>query len=420
MNRKEAFKIKLIKNRWLILTIVGLITFMDDLDASIVNVALPVINRSLSISMSVAELIVSIYLIVICIFLLPFGKLGDLIGKGKVFKIGMIIFTVGSLLSGISFNITFLLISRVIQALGAAMTMSTNNGIITETFPQQNRGQALGWIGTFVALGMIAGPGIGGILLEFLPWQSIFWINVPIGVILIVLGFVIIPEDNIKLGSHTFWPLIDFKIFKNWDFMVGLITAILVFMTNNFYMVLTPFYLENTKSLSASLSGMIMMILPLVQSIIAPLSGRLTDNNGAWKIAITGLWMIFIVQLGLVLLNSKSSIYYVGLMIGFLGLGNAIFQSPNNTMIMSSVDETQLGAAGSINALARNLGMVLGNVTSTWLLFLIMSHLAKKSITDYTGKYTNYFISGQHLIYILGGILLFIALLLSKFRTNKK
>lgn len=130
--------------------------------------------------------------------------------------------------------------------------------------------------------------------------------------------------------------------------------------------------------------------------------------------------MIFIVQLGLVLLNSKSSIYYVGLMIGFLGLGNAIFQSPNNTMIMSSVDETQLGAAGSINALARNLGMVLGNVTSTWLLFLIMSHLAKKSITDYTGKYTNYFISGQHLIYILGGILLFIALLLSKFRTNKK
>lgn len=396
-------------------------TFMDDLDASIVNVALPVINQELRTNMATAELIVSIYLVTICLLLLPFGKLGDMIGKVRVFEFGMFLFTCGSILSGLSRSINFLLVARLIQAVGAAMTMSTNNGIITETFPIELRGQALGWIGSFVALGMIAGPGIGGVLLAFLPWQSIFWINVPIGIVLMIVGWFILPSNvgiATKFNWRQFWPLVNLSIFKTIDFSVGLLTAMIIFITNNFYMVLTPFYLENTKLFSASITGLIMMLLPLVQSVIAPISGRLTDQHGPWKIAMVGLSIILLAQLGLTMLTVRSSVFEIGLVIGLLGLGNAVYQSPNNTMIMGAVQPNQLGAAGSINALARNLGMVIGNILATGLLFAIMSSLEHHSVTNYTGTGTQYFMIGQHWIYGFSIILVVGALLLSLKRSE--
>jgi len=133
---------KVQKNRWWILTAVGLFTFMATLDGSIVNIALPVMSKDLKIPMNQSEWIVSIYLIVICSLLLLFGKVGDAFGKVKVFKIGTVLFVFGSLLCGFNSGLTVLLIARAIQALGASMTMSNNNGIITEVFPIKERGRA--------------------------------------------------------------------------------------------------------------------------------------------------------------------------------------------------------------------------------------------------------------------------------------
>jgi Arabinose efflux permease len=126
------------KHRWWILAAVGLFTFMSTLDASIVNIALPVISKNLSIPMNQSEWVVSIYLIVICALLLLFGKLGDSLGKINVFRIGTLLFVFGSLLAGFNGNFYLLLSARVVQALGASMTMANNNGIITEIFPLVN------------------------------------------------------------------------------------------------------------------------------------------------------------------------------------------------------------------------------------------------------------------------------------------
>lgn len=164
------------KNRWWILVAVGLFTFMSTLDGSIVNIALPVMSRDLHIPMNQAEWVVSIYLIVVCALLLLFGKLGDAFGKIRIFRLGTFFFVLGSLLCGFNQSLTFLLLARSLQAFGASMTMSTNNGIITEIFPIQERGKALGFIGSFVSLGSIAGPGIGGLILAVLPWGYIFWL----------------------------------------------------------------------------------------------------------------------------------------------------------------------------------------------------------------------------------------------------
>lgn len=137
------------KNRWLILIAVGLFTFMSTLDGSIVNIALPVMSKDLKIPMNQAEWVVSIYLMVVCAFLLLFGKLGDAFGKIRVFRLGTFLFVLGSLLCGFNRSLIFLLVARGLQAFGASMTMSTNNGIITEIFPFSERGKALGFIGSF-------------------------------------------------------------------------------------------------------------------------------------------------------------------------------------------------------------------------------------------------------------------------------
>lgn len=285
---------------------------MSTLDSSIVNVALPVINRDLQINMGLSELVVSVYLVTMCDFLLLFGKLGDLFGKRKLFKWGLVIFTLGSFLCGISHTITFLLISRFIQAIGSSLAMSSNFGIITEVFPSNERGQALGWMGSFVAVGMIAGPSIGGLLLSKFDWDSIFLINVPIGIIVGIFTFKLLEKDHIGVqskfndyvGSILFIlgitgifgyiyagqqvgfdqgylililvlaiiflilfikrelkisnPLLDLHLFKNKYFSLGISSAIIVFITNSFYMVFTPFYLQNARDISAGITGLLM------------------------------------------------------------------------------------------------------------------------------------------------------------------
>src|SRR5699024_5029719 len=150
--------------------------------------------------------------------LLLFGKLGDAYGKIRVFKIGTILFTIGSLLCGLNSGLMFLLGARTLQAVGAAMTMSTNNGIITEVFPFNERGRALGTIGSFVALGSIAGPGVGGLILAHLHWGYIFLINVPVGIIAILLGMKVLPKD-ITLSKQ--------KIDKTGSFLFALVMVTL-------------------------------------------------------------------------------------------------------------------------------------------------------------------------------------------------
>lgn len=455
------------RHRWWILAAIGLFTIMATLDGSIVNIALPVISHDLEIPMNQAEWVVSLYLIVICALLLFFGKLGDLIGKIKIFRIGTLFFVAGSFLAGIKGNFSLLLVARAIQAFGASMTMATNNGIITEIFPFSERGKALGMIGSFVALGSIAGPGVGGLILAHLTWGYIFWINVPIGVLTIILGAFILPADlNQKSkqsldykGALTFavlmiglftaiflgqeigftsvlvivlfviaavslWlfikielvqtdPLISFAIFKNQQFSRSLLTGFLIFVTNFFFNVISPFYLENARGLSPRIAGYILMLFPLVQVVVAPLSGAISDRIGTKLLAIIGLCLILVSQLGYLLTNLQTPLWLFAANVGLVGLGNGIFQAPNNTTVMSSVSVKDLGIAGGINALARNLGMVIGISGATTVLFAAMSSHAGRQITTYPAKTPEIFIFGMHAVFLLAFVICLAGLLVA-------
>jgi len=458
--------------RWMILISVGIFTLMATLDGSIVNIALPVISKNLNIGMNMAEWVVSIYLVTICIFLLMFGKIADSIGKIKIFKIGSVMFIIGSVVCGLSSDLTTLLIGRVVQAIGASMAMATNNGIITQSFPLRERGYALGYIGSFVSIGAIAGPGIGGMILGHFHWSYIFWINIPIGLVALLLGYLNLPKQEstnpskfdtkgfiayfvtlllffsaIFIGQSvgfTKWyiiatfivaivslliflhlektvehPMIELRIFSNHNFTLGLVAGFLIFVTNFFFNVISPFYLENALGIAASTAGYILMAFPLVQVVIAPISGKLSAKVNPIVLTIVGLVVIEIAQLGYLAFNLETSIWFILIFIGLNGLGNGLFQAPNNTMIMSSVQPHDLGIAGGLNALSRNLGMIIGVSVSTTVLFLSMSQFYGKPVTTYIEGRPDIFIDGMRVTMTFAVIICLVAIVMSVVRLIK-
>lgn len=461
------------KNRWWILVAVSMFTFMSTLDGSIVNIALPTISKDMNVPMNQAEWIVSIYLMAVCAALLLFGKIGDSWGKIKIYRIGTLIFTIGSLLCGFNHSLTFLLFARVVQAVGASMTMATNTGIITEVFPMNERGRALGMIGAFVSLGSIAGPGLGGIILAKLPWAYIFWINVPVGIITMLISEKFLPKDitmsghpidkggfaafaatimtffgGVFLGQeHGFFhalpltlfalavvsfvaflmiekrvalPLITFEIFKNKVFTMSLVTALLIFSSNFFINVVVPFYLQNARGMSPSYAGLLMMVFPFLMVIGSPLSGYLTDRVGPEILVLVGLVMLSITQLMYMFMQVDTPLWYYILATALMGLGNSLFQSPNNTMVMSSVTHENLGVAGSMNSFARNLGMVVGISLATTILYKAMSSKMGERVTTYIEGKPEIFIYGMKITFLGSFALCIFALLLTLYRIKKQ
>lgn len=192
----NSFKKDENKKRMIVLFVVIAMTFMATLDSSIINVALPVLASKLNVSLSSIEWVIASYSIIICSTLLFFGRLGDIIDKSRVFQSGTILFTSASLLCGLSNSLTLLIVCRFIQGIGASAYMANNHGIITELFPKENRGKALGILVTAVAIGNMVGPSIGGFILSIFDWNFIFFINIPIGIIVIFLNTKFLPNSK--------------------------------------------------------------------------------------------------------------------------------------------------------------------------------------------------------------------------------
>ncbi|WP_396127990.1 MFS transporter [Clostridium sp.] len=461
------------RSRWSILIIVLMFTFMSALDGSIVNVALPKMATALNVTTSSIQLVATSYLIVIAGTVLIFGRLGDMLGKAKMFKFGLGLFTFGSLLCGITSSFPILILARVVQAIGAAGTMANNQGIITETFPQNERGKALGFLGTSVALGSLVGPGLGGLIVGAFSWEFIFLINVPIGIIALFYAIKLLPKghktvkgkldgvgailfmltivplfgaldeglnrgftDPIILSSFIVAiisfiafiyvekkrenPLLQLQIFSNKLFSLsifcGFVTFVAIFCNN----IILPFYLQDVMSYTPEHTGLILMVYPLLLTVAAPVSGALSDKIGSEILTFIGLILI---SLGLILmstLNVDSTLLIMIIFIGIMSIGMGLFQSPNNSLIMSTVPKDKLGIAGSVNALVRNLGMVCGIALATTLLYSMMSSKIGYRVTDYVTGRNDAFIYGMKIVYITAGIISLVGAALTFLRLNRK
>ena len=461
------------RSRWFILLIVVMSTFMSALDSSIVNVALPNMAKALKVTSSNVQLVAISYLIVIAGTILIFGRLGDMLGKTKIFKFGIGLFTFGSLLCGITSSFPILILARIIQAIGAAGTMANNQGIITEVFPANERGKALGLLGTSVALGSLVGPGLGGIIVGTASWEYIFLINVPIGLVALFYAFKLLPKGHKTvrgkmdgLGSILFMftivplfvalsqglsrgftdpiiligfivasisfvafifvemkrenPLIQLQMFKNKLFSLsifcGFITFVAIFCSN----ITLPFYLQDVMTYTPQHAGLILMIYPLILTVVAPISGHLSDKIGSEILTFIGLVLISIGLALMSTLNENSTLLSMVIFIGTMSIGMGAFQSPNNSLVMSTVAKDKLGIAGSINALIRNLGMVCGIALATTLLYSKMSSKIGYPVTDFVIGRNDAFIYGMKAVYITAAIICFVGTVLTFLRLTRK
>ena len=473
MERKIEIGKEKDRSKWSILIIVLMATFMSTLDSSIVNVALPKMADALNVTTSSIQLVVTSYLIVIIGTILIFGRLGDMLGKTKMFIFGLGLFTFGSLLCGITSSFPILILARIVQSIGAAGTMANNQGIIAETFPQNERGKALGLLGTAVALGSLVGPGLGGLIVGAASWEMIFLINVPVGIISLFYAFKLLPKGHkivkgkldgvgaalfmftivplfgalnegltrgftdpiilsgfiVAIISFTAFilvekkkenPLLQLQIFSNKLFSLsifcGFITFVAIFCNN----IILPFYLQDVMNYTPQHTGLILMVFPLILTVVAPVSGTLSDKIGSEVLTFIGLLLI---SLGLILmsiLNVDSTLFSMIIFIAILSIGMGLFQSPNNSLIMSTVPKDKLGIAGSVNALVRNLGMVCGIALSTTLLYSMMSSKIGYRVTDYVAGRNDAFIYGMKIVYITAGIISLVGAILTFLRLKGK
>ncbi|WP_099467131.1 MFS transporter [Konateibacter massiliensis] len=466
---KETKKV----NKWSVLIIVIIATFMSTLDGSIVNVALPSMATALGVTTSSIQFVATSYLIVIAGTVLIFGKLGDMFGKIKMFILGVIVFTVGSLLCGLSGSYPVLIAARVIQAIGAAGTMANNQGIITEVFPPNERGKALGFVGTAVALGGLVGPGLGGLIVGAANWEFIFIINVPIGIVAVIGALKLLPKNQtvskekmdmagallfilaivplfvalneglavgftnpailaafavavvsfiafILVEKRRANPLVQLKMFENKLFTLSIFCGFVSFVAMFCNNIILPFYLQDVMNYTPQHAGLMLMVYPLILTVVAPLSGQLSDKIGSEILTFFGLLFTSVGLFLMSTLHESSGVISMIVFIGAMSVGMGLFQSPNNSLIMSTVERDKLGIAGSINALVRNVGMVCGIALATTLLYSMMSYKVGYHVTDYIPGRNDAFLFGMRIVYIAAGAISVLGALLTFLRMNSK
>lgn len=399
--------------KWMVLLAIGAGTFMSALDASVVNVVLPVIRRALHSDVATVEWIVTVYLLVVSGVLLSFGRLGDMRGHRKVYLTGFGVFVLSSGMCGLAWSVWWLVAFRGVQALGAAMLFSTAPAILTGSFPGSERGKALGLQATMTYLGLTVGPALGGFLAHGLGWRSVFYINVPTGALALWLGWRFIPVDKgagherfdfagaavftlglvclllalnqghewgwdsrptigllvssaALLGVFVRWegqcrqPMLDLSLFGSWLFSTSVVSAVLQYTTSFAVLFVLPFYLIQGRGLDAAQAGLVMTAQPLVMAIVAPLSGALSDRIGTRLPTTLGMLVLAGGSLMLVRITGSTPMAWVAASLAVSGLGSGLFTSPNNSALMGSAPRNRQGIASGMLATARNVGMACG------------------------------------------------------------
>lgn len=402
--------------KWFVMAAVSMGIFLATIDGSIVNIALPTLVDNLNTDFTTIQWVVLAYLLTITTLMLSFGRWADMIGKKRIYTWGFVIFTLGSLACGVSTNVYMLITFRVFQAIGAAMMMALGMAIVTENFPPNERGKALGISGLIVSIGIIAGPTIGGLILGSFSWHWIFFVNLPVGILGIIMvikfvpdfipgirqkfdfpgavtlfisliclllsltvgeldGFLTLPVFLLGIGfigflvifirveSRSPQPMIDLGLFKSSLFNTNLVTGSITFIASAGTMILMPFYLENLMHYSPRMVGILMAVVPVSMGIFSPISGVLSDRWGTRALTIAGLGMLLLGYIGVSTLTLETSA--LGYVLRFLpvGIGAGIFQSPNNSAIMSEAPRDRLGVASGLLSLTRTLGQITGIVT---------------------------------------------------------
>lgn len=339
---------------WIGFASVSFATLMATLDSSAVNVALPAISRDFDAAMKHVQWVLVSYFLTAASLLLPMGRFGDLWGKNRLFKIGFFLFIATAALCSVTQTLSQLIFVRTLQGIGAAIVMALSPAILVDAFPSHQRGKAMGFMGTIASIGLLSGAPISGFLTHYFSWRSVFFINIPIGLIGLLWAFKFLPKDETQKS------ILDLSLFKNRFLAMGSLSLLLHCVSLFILYFLAPFFLAEAMDYSQKEIGLMMMAIPFAFAISTPLFGTLSDKIGYRILVPSGLFLLAIAYFWFSLTDLSTPSYVIFLKLFCVGLAGGLFQAPNNSGLMGSVLRHHLGTAAALIATMRTFGTLIG------------------------------------------------------------
>lgn len=404
------------------LLVTTLASFLTPFMGSSINLALPSIGEEFAIDAILLGWVTTSFLLSVSMFLIPSGRIADIYGRKKIFLYGFLIYTVTSLFCGIATSSSLLIFFRTLNGIGASMTFSTGLAILTSAYPPAERGKVLGINVAAVYSGLSCGPFLGGLLINHLGWRSIFFMNVPMGsliifftlwklkgewseakgekfdvpgsilfgftLVTIMYGFSTLPGVGgicfIVLGSlgvfvfakwemRTASPIFNIDLFrKNRIFAFSNLAALIHYSATFAVTFLMSLYLQFIRGLNPQEAGLILVSQPIVQALFSPLAGKLSDRMEPRWVASTGMALTAFSLSLFIFLNQDTTIPFIISSLVLLGLGFALFSSPNTNAVMGSVEKKFYGVASGTLGTMRSTGMMfsMGLVMMIFAVFM--------------------------------------------------
>ena len=395
-------------SKGVVLIVATIASFIFPFTGSAVNIALPSIGKELSLDAVMLGWIATAYLLSSATFLVPFGRIADIYGRKKILTWGMVIYTLSSFLGGMTSSATMLISCRVFQGIGGAMLAGTAVALLITVFPANERGKVLGINVAAAYIGLSLGPVLGGILTQHFGWRNIFFPSAFLGLAVIgivlwklkgewtgakgerfdfagsviyslalvalVYGFTLLPAMSgvwlivggiIGLSAFTRWelrtrsPVLDISLFRNSRaFTFSNLAALINYSATWAVSLLISLYLQYLKGFNPQSAGLILVAMPAMQAIFSPLAGRLSDRIEPRLIASAGMALTTVGLIIFIFLNKETPLAFIIGNLLLMGLGFALFSSPNTNAVMSSAPKTAYGVASATLATMRQVGMV--------------------------------------------------------------
>ena len=458
-----------------ILAVVMMGTMMSAVDVTIVLLAIPDITNKLHTNLAASIWVIISYLLVVAVLTTQLGRIGDIFGRGRMFNLGFLIFTVASALCGASFNIYMLIIFRILQGAGGSLMQANSGAIVADTFERHHRGKAFGFTALGWNIGAMLGIVLGGVLTTFVGWPYIFYINVPIGAVALYFGFRYIKTKErmsehldmagmvtlsaalllIALGAMSIasagveplyiymlvagllilplfvlierrsdFPTINFSAFKNRILANSIGAAFfqsLGYLAIAFMIIM---YLQGVRGLSPFTAAVLLIPGYVLSGLTAPYMGRLSDRFGARIIATVGLLLMLSAVLVYLTLTPTTPYYIIVMATVIAGLGSSMFYPANTSAVMANAQGEAYGATSGLLRTLANIGTLGSFVFAITAASLTVSRAVAFKIflgtSDLTGNISAEFVDGMHTVFIISAAILIVAVVLSVFRGKEQ
>jgi EmrB/QacA subfamily drug resistance transporter len=461
--------------KWQCLIAVGFGSFLATMDVSIVNVALPTLAREFNEAPNTVVWATLTSSLVVTGLTLTAGRMGDLYGRKRIYIAGWVIFTTGMALAGLAQNIEQLIAFRFFQAIGVALALGCGNAIVTEAFPDSERGTALGTTGAVVGAGLMSGPIFGGLILGVFGWQAIFYLRVPIGLVALTLAFFLIrPSDGVERsgsrkvdipgaialfvtlssgilavnrGQSWGWaspvilglfalsasaltaflriearsasPVIALSLFRIRNFTVSILSLVLSFAGQSAVTFLMPFYLIKVKGYSTVHTGFILATVPCMMLLLSSISGRFSDRYGHRHQVTLGIAIACAGLASLATLAADTTTPMIMARLAVVGIGTAVFMSPNSSTIMGAAPRNMLGTASAAVATSRNIGNAAGLAMASAILVAVATSSAGFAASRTDSLPPNALLDGVRVAFLVAAAVSSTAIVASTFRGRR-